>query len=73
MARKFKITANTNAEGVDLKKMYELQNRLQSAYNYLTDLDDKTYEACDGDALMNDLDTYVRQLATSRLKQMEIL
>lgn len=54
-----------NTVNVNLKQMELLRSTLQKAYDILEDMDDDTFNACDGEALINDLDIAVHEVATA--------
>ena len=49
---------------IKVNSLRVLQRKLQEAYNIVEDLDDETFQALgDGETLVDDLDTYIREIA----------
>ncbi len=54
-----------NQINVNIEKMEDLRGYLQLAYDILEEMDDETFQLADGEALMNDLDTAIREVNDS--------
>lgn len=48
-------------DGIKISAVKALKNKLQAAFDYLEMLDDDTYQAVQGDSMMNDLDNSIRE------------
>lgn len=48
-------------DGIKISAVKTLKNKLQAAFDYLEMLDDDTYQAVQGDSMMNDLDDSIRE------------
>lgn len=63
---KRQITAAVGPYGnnvdVQYSKVYQLKRALRTAYDTLEDMDDNTFNACDGEALIDDLDIALREV-----------
>ena len=62
-----KINGNsvfTPSVDVNYRDCRDLKNHLQAAFDILEETDTATFEAVDGAALAEDLDIYIRQIAT---------
>ena len=54
-----------NNINVNIEKMEDLKGYLQLAYDILEEMDDATFQLADGEALLDDLDTAIRELNES--------
>ncbi len=55
-----------NKLNVNTYKLRNLQKKLQEVYDLVEDLDDETFQALgDGETLVDDLDTYIHEIATT--------
>ena len=43
----------------------QLQRSLQDAYDVLENMNDETFQACDGEALIDDLDVAIREVSSA--------
>ena len=51
-----------NQINVNIQKLEDLRGYLQLAYDTLEELDDESFQLADGEALMDDLDTAIREV-----------
>ena len=51
-----------NSINVEYSRMTDLKKSLQHAYDILEEMDDETFQLCDGEALIDDLDTAIREV-----------
>ena len=69
MSRKFTVKAATGPYGnninVQYGRMMQLRRSLQDAYDILENMDDETFHVCDGEALMDDLDTAIHEIVAA--------
>lgn len=54
-----------NEINVNINSLKELANHLQDAYDCLDEMDDDTFALADGEALINDLDTAIREVVSA--------
>ncbi len=51
-----------NNVNVNMEQMQILRNALKTAYNTLEEMDDDTFNACDGEGIIDDIDTALREV-----------
>lgn len=54
-----------NNVNVDVEKMQDLRGYLQLAFDTLEEMDDQTFNAVDGEALIDDLDIAIHEVRDS--------
>ncbi len=66
MKRQIKAAVGPYGNNVDVQynKVFQLKRSLRAAYDILEDMDDDTFNACDGEALIDDLDTALHEVDT---------
>ena len=70
MSRRFIVAAKRGLGGdsvsIDVNMAEELQKSLQRAYDILESMDDETFQAVDGEPMIEDLNTYIMEVASAK-------
>ena len=59
-----KIGPYGNNISINVSKADMLADALRQAYDALEEMDDETFQAVDGEAMMNDIDDYLREVSS---------
>ena len=54
-----------NDVSIEYNKALELKKHLQAAFDILEEMDDETFNACDGEALIDDLDVAIHEVEST--------